>query len=60
MIMSRQLVQLPTGVSLEVQLTTPPDLSPSASDGGNKLAICLHPWSWLGGRMDDQCVLRSI
>jgi hypothetical protein len=20
---------------------------------GNKLAICLHPWSWLGGRKND-------
>jgi hypothetical protein len=47
------LVQLSTGVSLEVELTESPR-------GQGKLAVCLHPWSWLGGRMDDPCVLRDI
>ncbi|RDX57159.1 alpha/beta-hydrolase [Lentinus brumalis] len=35
----RDTVQLPSGTVLESEL--------------KKLAICLHPWSWLGGRMDD-------
>ncbi|KAJ7104258.1 Alpha/Beta hydrolase protein [Mycena belliarum] len=42
------LVPLPTGVSLEVQLSAPP-----TPGNPRKLAVCLHPWSWLGGRMDD-------
>ena len=48
------LVQLPTGVSLEVELTDAP-----TDHGQGKLAVCLHPWSWLGGRMDDACVLND-
>ncbi|KAJ7034920.1 Alpha/Beta hydrolase protein [Mycena alexandri] len=44
------LVPLRTGVSLEVKLSPPP---PSADGPGHRLAVCLHPWSWLGGRMDD-------
>lgn len=47
------LVQLSTGVSLEVELTEYPREQ-------GKLAVCLHPWSWLGGRMDDPCVFRNI
>ncbi|KAJ7773100.1 Alpha/Beta hydrolase protein [Mycena metata] len=42
------LVSLRTGVSVEVRLSPPPP-----SSGEHKLAVCLHPWSWLGGRMDD-------
>jgi len=50
------LVQLPTGVSLEVELTESPLL---ADHGQGKLAVCLHPWSWLGGQMDDLCVTKD-
>lgn len=51
------IVPLPTGVSLEVDLIKP---IPSVSLGANrKLAVCLHPWSWLGGRKDDP-VLDSL
>ncbi|KAJ7178569.1 Alpha/Beta hydrolase protein [Mycena crocata] len=42
------LVPLRTGVSLEVKLSPPP----TAHDD-HKLAVCLHPWSWLGGQMND-------
>ncbi|KAF8223846.1 alpha/beta-hydrolase [Tricholoma matsutake] len=48
------LVELPTGVSLEVELTESP--LPTENRQG-KLAVCLHPWSWLGGRMDDLVLL---
>ncbi|KAJ7363915.1 Alpha/Beta hydrolase protein [Mycena albidolilacea] len=42
------LVPLRTGVSLEVKLLPPPNESSTL-----KLAVCLHPWSWLGGRWND-------
>jgi len=42
------LVPLRTGVSLEVKLSPPPNAS-----NARKLAVCLHPWSWLGGRWND-------
>ncbi|KAK7033025.1 peptidase-S15 domain-containing protein [Favolaschia claudopus] len=41
------LVPLSTGVSLEVKL------SPPANNDVHKLAVLLHPWSWLGGRWND-------
>ncbi|KAJ6494722.1 Alpha/Beta hydrolase protein [Mycena vitilis] len=41
------IVPLRTGVSLEVKLSPPP------SNNEHKLAVCLHPWSWLGGRLND-------
>lgn len=43
---SRELVQLSTGVSLEVEITPPS----SSAHEETKLAVCLHPWSWLGGQ----------
>ncbi|KXN88496.1 hypothetical protein AN958_07162 [Leucoagaricus sp. SymC.cos] len=46
----QSVVPISTGVSLQVDLIKP---SPAISDDDNKLAICLHPWSWLGGRKDD-------
>ncbi|KAJ7052567.1 Alpha/Beta hydrolase protein [Mycena amicta] len=49
------LVPLSTGVSLEVHISPPQ----AVNKNGNKLAVCLHPWSWLGGRMNDP-VLRSL
>ncbi|RDB25743.1 hypothetical protein Hypma_006804 [Hypsizygus marmoreus] len=52
-----ELIKLPSGVSIEVALT-----APSASDAGRetKLAVCLHPWSWLGGQMDDPVLLSLV
>ena len=46
----RERITLPSGLSLEAQLSAP---GTAARQTTNKLAICLHPWSWLGGRMDD-------
>lgn len=52
--LSHELIELPSGVQLEVSLFIPkvPPEAPS------KVAICLHPWSWLGGRMDDPYVVQ--
>ncbi|KAI9000443.1 alpha/beta-hydrolase [Trametes punicea] len=56
----RDLVKLPSGTTLEYVL-----LESSALHAGDvfeqpkKLAICLHPWSWLGGRMNDP-VLETV
>lgn len=36
------------GIQLEGSLER---RSTATSEG--KLAVCLHPWSWLGGRMND-------
>ncbi|TRM65064.1 Alpha/Beta hydrolase protein [Schizophyllum amplum] len=44
-------IPLSTGVELEARLHKPENARTSAST--NKIAICLHPWSWLGGRMTD-------
>ncbi|KAG6832792.1 hypothetical protein H0H92_009410 [Tricholoma furcatifolium] len=50
-----QLVKLSSGVALEVDLDAPP-----TAGEVNKLAICLHPWSWLGGRKDDPVLLSLL
>ena len=50
------IIDLPTGVSLEANLMKPPATTHSE---GTKLAICLHPWSWLGGRMEDPWVVYT-
>ncbi|PPQ65269.1 hypothetical protein CVT26_000229 [Gymnopilus dilepis] len=42
-------IVLPTGVTLRANLDKPS----GTGAGPNKLAVCLHPWSWLGGRKDD-------
>ncbi|KAH9847682.1 alpha/beta-hydrolase [Lenzites betulinus] len=47
--MSREIVHLPSGTQLEYVLLR--SSSPEASS--KKLAVCLHPWSWLGGRLND-------
>ncbi|KAI0775105.1 alpha/beta-hydrolase [Trametes elegans] len=52
------VVQLPSGTSLEYVLieaaALPTSQQPAEAPGERtKLVICLHPWSWLGGRMDD-------
>jgi hypothetical protein len=52
------LIPLPTGISLEANLEAPTAGS-SQDSQGNKLAILLHPWSWLGGSMNDQCVAQA-
>ncbi|KAF5372747.1 hypothetical protein D9615_010095 [Tricholomella constricta] len=49
-----ELVELPSGICLEVHLATP------TLPGGEKLTICLHPWSWLGGQMDDPVLLCLV
>ncbi|KAJ7475737.1 Alpha/Beta hydrolase protein [Mycena latifolia] len=49
------LVPLRTGVSLEVKLSPPANSGNGHANSRDehKLAVCRHPWSWLGGRMDD-------
>ena len=44
-------ITLPSGISLEANLTRPSYNESTQAD--KKLAICLHPWSWLGGQKDD-------
>jgi hypothetical protein len=51
--LEQSIVPLSTSVSLEVDLIKP---TLSRTNDNRKLAICLHPWSWLGGRKDDPCV----
>ncbi len=47
--LQQMIVPLSTGVSLEVDLIS----SPGSGNREQKLAVCLHPWSWLGGQKDD-------
>ncbi|KAI0649008.1 alpha/beta-hydrolase [Trametes meyenii] len=47
------VVQLHSGTTLEYILLRPGRPADSAPKEPEKLAVCLHPWSWLGGRMDD-------
>ena len=49
----REVVKLPSGISLEAKLHSP-ETTPT-NEGSAGLAVLLHPWSWLGGRMEDQC-----
>ncbi|KAH9944820.1 Alpha/Beta hydrolase protein [Amylocystis lapponica] len=56
---SHETVQLPSGTRLEYILSPPLLSQYSQPSSGNKLAVCLHPWSWLGGRMDDP-VLHTL
>ncbi|RPD60193.1 alpha/beta-hydrolase [Lentinus tigrinus ALCF2SS1-7] len=53
----RDTVRLPSGTTLEYTLirsSSELPATPETVDGQvQKLAICLHPWSWLGGRMND-------
>ncbi|KAL1745594.1 Alpha/Beta hydrolase protein [Schizophyllum fasciatum] len=45
------------GIQLEAILSSPSSSSSATSNtSGNKVAVCLHPWSWLGGRMADPVV----
>jgi len=43
-------IELDSGLRLEANFWVP---SINLGNQGNKIAICLHPWSWLGGRKDD-------
>ncbi|KDR76343.1 hypothetical protein GALMADRAFT_247740 [Galerina marginata CBS 339.88] len=52
-------IVLPSGISLQADLWKPSD-HVSNSGGGNKLAVCLHPWSWLGGRKEDPSLSSLI
>ncbi|KZT67472.1 alpha/beta-hydrolase [Daedalea quercina L-15889] len=51
----RQLVNLPSGTTLECDIAHPSiRFSPGGSHPAKaKLAVCLHPWSWLGGGLED-------
>ncbi|KAK0211046.1 Alpha/Beta hydrolase protein [Desarmillaria ectypa] len=46
-------INLSTGITVEAELTSPSDAGQNHGDGGNNLAVFLHPWPWLGGRMQD-------
>lgn len=50
-LMTTQLVEISTGYKLELNILEPP--GSKSHDIGKRLAICLHPWSVLGGRMND-------
>ncbi|KAL5525994.1 hypothetical protein ACEPAG_7332 [Sanghuangporus baumii] len=43
------LVQLPSGHKAELVLRS----QPASASASSQLAILLHPWSWLGGNMND-------
>jgi uncharacterized protein len=49
-------VQLDTGVALDADIVIPKANNDSATID-RKLAVCLHPWSWLGGQKEDPFVL---
>lgn len=50
-------IDLSTGVSLEVDLLQPLH---QGDQSENKLAVLLHPWSWLGGQMHDPVLKKLI
>ncbi|KAF9466548.1 Alpha/Beta hydrolase protein [Collybia nuda] len=50
-----ELINLPNGACLEAKLDFP-----RSRGQQSKLAVCLHPWSWLGGRMDDPVLLSLL
>lgn len=54
---STSTITLPSGLSLELALEKP---NHSETDGNNKLAVLLHPWSWLGGCMYDPYVINAV
>ncbi|KAI5828114.1 alpha/beta-hydrolase [Schizophyllum commune Tattone D] len=47
------MIPISTGAQLEAILSAP--RAPSRASA-SKIAVCLHPWSWLGGRMTDPVV----
>jgi uncharacterized protein len=48
--LDKNRITLPSGISLEASIAQP---SYDERPAERKLAICLHPWSWLGGQKDD-------
>jgi len=46
-------ITLPSGISLEANVTRPSYNESTAMQVDKKMAVCLHPWSWLGGQKDD-------
>jgi len=48
-----ELIALPSGLSLETRLYAP---KPQNAKGEHGLVVCLHPWSRLGGDINDSCV----
>ncbi|EPQ52764.1 alpha/beta-hydrolase [Gloeophyllum trabeum ATCC 11539] len=48
-----KLIELPSRLSLEVDIIFPSE----GEAGPTKLAVCLHPWSWLGGRKEDPTLM---
>lgn len=59
-----QLVDLPSGTRLECHVSLAPASAHTADElddaDQGKLALCLHPWAWLGGRMEDPCVFSVL
>ncbi|EPT01649.1 hypothetical protein FOMPIDRAFT_1119778 [Fomitopsis schrenkii] len=59
----RELIKLPSGTTLECDIAPPPvpvhTAAGSEPSRSAKLAVCLHPWSWLGGRLEDP-VLQTL
>lgn len=51
----RELVSLKSGVVLETAVAYPPPECHST-----RAAFCLHPWSWLGGCMDDPTIQTIV
>ncbi|KAI0303595.1 alpha/beta-hydrolase [Multifurca ochricompacta] len=64
-----KIIELPSGLKLEVSLTFPGPVTEldeergAPSLPGKRLAVCLHPWARLGGNMNDpvlQALLRPL
>jgi len=64
-----RILELPSGLKLEVSLTPPGPVTDldeergAAELPGKRLAVCLHPWARLGGHMDDpvlEALLRPL
>ena len=56
----RDNIQLSSGITVECTISTPVvshAVHRASEEEVTNLAICLHPWSWLGGRMNDPSVL---
>ena len=54
---SHEQIKLTSGLTLEASLSVPPERLAGATE--KRLAVCLHPWSWLGGKMDDPYVTHA-
>jgi len=52
------IIRLPSGLKLEASLSIA-QAPPEGDTADTKLAVCLHPWGWLGGRMTDPVILAS-